>query len=257
MKKLLGIFAHPDDETIEAGGTIAKYVKAGWSADIVVATRGENGTRGSVDILEGKTLADVRSHELTKSAEILGIRSISFLDYIDGTLSQKTPGDIEDQLVRILHDIRPDVVITAEPEGLTNHPDHIKLSYSATYAFQEYAKLRESENTVRSDLPKLYYACFPQSIMTYLVEKGCFSEEAHGKKRKGTEDKRITTVIDIRRFAGKKVMAMDAHQTQRELLEKYVRIQNNPFFIHEYFIHRMTGTVEVFIGKTESVSGRL
>lgn len=257
MKKLLGIFAHPDDETIDAGGTIAKYVKSGWTADLVVATRGEHGPAGDVEIPEGKTLADVRSEELGQAAEILGVRSITFLDYIDGTLSDKTPGDIEDQLIRIVEDIQPDVIITAEPEGLTNHPDHSRLSLSATYAFQTYAKSRHIKHPNDPNPPKLYYACFPQSVISYLVSHKYFPAEANGKPMKGVEDRRVTTVIDISRFANKKVTALDAHRTQREILKKYVSIPKSPFFAHEYFIHRMTGITEVFMGKTDAVSDRI
>lgn len=257
MKQLLGIFAHPDDETIDAGGTIAKYVHTGWAADLICATRGENGTWGDAEKKEGSALADVRSAELEAASKILGVRSVTFLDYIDGTLSEKEPGDIEEALIRILTDIRPDVVITSEPGGMTNHPDHSRLSFSATYAFQEYAKSRNNENPQDTNPPKLYYACFPESMISYLVKNKYFPAEQNGKPMRGVEDKSVTTAIHIARQAGVKVQAMDAHRTQRPVLEKYVRMPQSPFFKNEYFIHRMTGETEIFMGKSDRVSDRL
>ena len=246
MRKLLGIFAHPDDESITAGGTIAKYAKNGWRVDLVSATRGEAGGN-----------ADERTKELESAAAILGVRSITFLDYKDGALSQKTPGDIEDAVLSVLHDIRPDVVITQEPGGMTNHPDHSKLSYAVTFAFQEYAKQCEEKTPDNPNPPKLYYVCYPESMISYLVNHQYFPEELNGKPMRGIEDKKITTVIDIKRFASQKVKAMDEHRSQRERLTKYVAAPQSPFFAKEYFVCRMTGTKEVFMGKNDRVSDRL
>lgn len=255
MKKLLGIFAHPDDESVVAGGTIAKYAKNGWDVDLVCATRGEAGVWSGISHTQEDRLADVRSAELAEAARTLGVRSITFLDYKDGSLAQKKPGDIEDAIIRVLEEIRPDVIVTYEPGGMTNHPDHAKLSYAATYAFQVYAKAHEEETA--DNPPKLYYACYPDSEIAYLIKRKYFPAEINGRPMQGVDDKRITTVIDITRFASDKVNALDAHRTQRENLTKYVSMPKSPFFRHEYFILRMTGVTEVFMGKNDRVSDRL
>lgn len=257
MKKFLGIFAHPDDETVNAGGTIAKYIASGWRVDLICATRGEHGTCGDVTISEKQTLADVRTKELEAAAKLLGVGSVTFLDYIDGTLSEKAPGEIEDVLIQNMEDIHPDVVLTSEPGGMTNHPDHIKLSYATTYAFQAYVKTLQGKNPNVSNEPKLYYACFPESIISYLVKQTYFPAEINGKPMAGVEDKLITTVINIKRFALAKVQALDAHRTQREILAKYVRMPHSPFFEYEYFILRMSGLKEIYMGKNDRVSDRL
>src|SRR3989338_68133 len=232
MRKLLGIFAHPDDESVACGGTIAKYAKNDWQIDFVTATRGDKGGD-----------PDIRTKELEEAAGILGVRSITFLDFKDGKLSGMTPGEIEDALVKVLTQVRPDVVITHEPQGITNHPDHIRMSYAATFAFQEYAK--------DHDEAKLYYACFPETIMSYLVKTKRFPFEHHGRPGHGREDKRMTTVIDIKRFAGTKLKALKSHSTQRSILEKY--LNNDQFFRQEYFVLRMVGLQEVFLGKNDRI----
>ncbi len=246
MKKLLGIFAHPDDESIASGGTIAKYAKAGWQVDLVTATRGESGGSG-----------EVRAKELAEAAEHLGIRSVTFLDYKDGQLAGKVAGEIEDTIVRLLEDMKPDVILTHEPAGITHHPDHIKLSLAATFAFQKYAWTRHEANPDDDNPPKLYYACFPETIISYVVKHKYFPAELFGKPCMGVDDKRVTTVINIKKFSAAKQKALESHATQRSLLSKYLDIPRNPFMNQEYFILRMVGLVEVFMGKNDRISDRL
>ena len=137
MKKLLAVFAHPDDETYLAAGTIAKYVKAGWSADLIMATKGEAGSHGNPQNLRADALGDIHARELQTAAEYIGLRSVTYLDYKDGRLSSLPPGDIEDKLMTIFAEEKPDVVITFEPTGVTNDPDHAKVSLATTFAFQK------------------------------------------------------------------------------------------------------------------------
>lgn len=98
MKRILVVAAHPDDESFMTGGTIAKYADAGWEVDLVTATRGEEGERGPLVQLARDKVGDVRQKELEKAGTVLGIHSITFLGYRDGTLPDRTPGDIEDMV---------------------------------------------------------------------------------------------------------------------------------------------------------------
>lgn len=257
MKKLLGIFAHPDDELYEPGGTLAKYAKAGWQVDLVCATHGEAGERGAYANLDKKEFGVIRQKELESAAAFLGVRSITFLDYLDGKLPNLTPGDLEDKLVKVLNTERPDVVITFEPAGITNHPDHIKLTLSTTYAFQQYATLRYTEAPEDPNPPKLFFVCEPQSIVEYFQKKGYMPDESFSKPWKGVDDKRITTVIDIRRLAASKAKALRSHVSQNVEIEEYLEIPNNPFMKQEYFILRMIGLEEVFLSKNDRISDRL
>ena len=100
MKKILSVVAHTIDESFAVGGTVAKYVKAGWQTEVLCATS---------------------------------------LGYDPGKLSMLTPGTLEDSIYRAMESGIPDVVITFDPTGISNHPDHSKVSFAATYAFQKYA----------------------------------------------------------------------------------------------------------------------
>lgn len=257
MSKLLGIFAHPDDESYMAGGTVAKYVKAGWKADLVCATRGEQGTWGEYSQENGVTLAEIRQKELEGAAASLGFASVTFLDYKDGGLSSLPPGEIEDKIAALLAAEKPDVVITFEPAGITNHPDNIKLTLATTFAFQKYAEDRNDADSEDKNPPKLYYACMPESVVRYFVKQKYFPNESFGRPWQGVEDKKITTVIDIRRVSGAKEKALTMHKSQSEEIVQYLEIPNNPFLSHEYFVLRYIGIAEVFMGKNDRVSDRL
>lgn len=257
MKKLIAVFAHPDDETYMAGGTIAKYVKAGWRVDLLSATKGEVNSHSSEPEVKIEPLGVIHARELEEAAGYLGIRSITFLDYKDGKLNTLSPGEIEDKLMTIFRDERPDVVITFEPGGVTNDPDHAKVSLATTFAFQKYADDRHEESPDDENPPKLYFACQPESSISYLQKIRSYPTEANGKPLKGIEDKKITTVIDISRSASSKVKALRAFASEQNEVESYLAIDNNPFLKQEYFVQRYIGINEVFVGKNDRVSDRL
>lgn len=261
MKHLLIVAAHPDDESFMTGGTIAKYVDMGWEVDLITATRGEEGQTGPLVNLTKDTLGLVRQKELQKAGTVLGIHSVTLLDYKDGTLSARTPGDIEDAVHKKMTELVPDVVITADTTGISNHPDHIKLSYATTFAFQKYAKWIESllktKEPVEQVFPKLYYACIPTSIVEFAIAKKTHPPESFGKPWKGVPDKKITTIIDIRDYSEKKLKALRCHVTQTADVDRSLSIPGQPLMKHEYFIFRMHGTTEVFMGKNDHVADSL
>lgn len=253
MKRLLLVFAHPDDESFSCGGTVAKYVKAGWRVDLICATRGEEGSRGPYVNLAHDQLGDIRQKELQKAGITLGINSITFLGYRDGTLSAQTPGELEDKVHKKMEELVPDAVITTDTTGISNHPDHIKVSFVTTYAFQKYASWIEAQQI----FPKLYYACMPESIAQYLQKKKTLPMESFGKPWRGTPDKHITTVINIMKFASVKKKALSSHVSQQENVDQFLSLPSQPELKHEYFILRMHGTTEVFMGKHDRVSNAL
>lgn len=281
MKTMLLVFAHPDDETISCGGVIPKYRKNGWDIHLLCATRGEIGNRGQYGTLTDDELGAVRQKELERAGQILGISTITFLGYKDGSLPKLTAGELEDVVYKKMAEVAADVVITYEPNGVTNHPDHIKLTLATTYAFQKYAhritllpKLatlkgiivrdltREfrksySECLDKEDESRLYYACMPQSVVVYLQKKHALPMVSFDKPWVGVADKFITTVIDIKQYRTVKIRALREHQTQREDFEDEIAIERNPTFLKEFFILRMQGVYEVFMGNNDRVKDRL
>lgn len=270
-KKMLLVFAHPDDESFNCGGTIRKYVDAGWIVDLICFTRGGAGHYGPYE--ETVDLKAIRSRELEEAAQILGISSVVCFDYDDGKLFEITPGQLEDKLYKILLQYEPDVVITFEPRGVTNHPDHKKLSLSTTYAFQKYAKRQaRGEKLGRRDPrrafmkaippsqkeePRLYYTCMPESVVEYLKAQKVLPDESFGKPWIGVPDKAVTTCIDISAYTEIKVKAIAKHKTQIADAERFLSIDTQPLMYKEYFILRMQGEQEIFMGKHDEVREEL
>lgn len=122
---LLVITAHPDDESFFAAGTVAKYTAEHAHATIVCATRGQRGATGGLCSIE--ELPAVREQELRTAAQILRA-DVVLLDYEDQKLSAARPEEIRRELVALIRRLRPDVILTFDPNGANLHPDHVAIS---------------------------------------------------------------------------------------------------------------------------------
>jgi len=164
--RLMAILAHPDDESLGFGGTLAKYAAEGIHVALVTATRGERGWRGEPDADPGLTaIGQIRETELRSAATALGIDRLTFLDQIDGELAQAESGPVLARIVAEIRAFRPQVVVTFGPDGAYGHPDHIAISQLATSAVvltadPEFRVVGDSE-PVR--VQKLYYRIWTES----------------------------------------------------------------------------------------------
>jgi len=152
--RLLGVFAHPDDETFCAGGTFARYAEQGAEIMVVSASRGQAGQIRDATAGTRRSIAAVREAELRLACERLGITKVRCLDYVDGTLADAELSALTDEVAEVIRDFRPDVVITFGPDGGYGHPDHVTISAVTTAACQ-----RAGGPGYRP--PRLYYRCFP------------------------------------------------------------------------------------------------
>jgi len=134
--RILAVFAHPDDETFCAGGTLARYVAQGAEAMVVSATRGDAGQIRDARVATRRTLGQARERELYAACERLGVQHVRCLDYADGTLQNVDRRELAESLVQIMRAFKPDVVITFGPDGAYGHPDHIAIGEAATLAFK-------------------------------------------------------------------------------------------------------------------------
>jgi LmbE family N-acetylglucosaminyl deacetylase len=132
--RVLGVFAHPDDETICAGGTLAKYADSGSEVRVIAFTRGEAGRIRDASVATRMTLGSIREKELDAAGHMLGVSGSRCLDFPDGGIS-----DLDGELLitlatEMLNEFRPDVVITFGPDGFSGHPDHIAIGAAVTEA---------------------------------------------------------------------------------------------------------------------------
>ncbi|MCY9693028.1 PIG-L family deacetylase [Paenibacillus alginolyticus] len=135
-KKLLAVFAHPDDESFICGGTLAKYASEGVDITLVSATRGEMGRRmGNPPYLNRESMAAAREMELRQACERLGIRQLLFLDIRDKTVEFADEDSLTARIAALINEVDPDVVLTFH-ETLGGHPDHCAIGKATTAAFQ-------------------------------------------------------------------------------------------------------------------------
>jgi LmbE family N-acetylglucosaminyl deacetylase len=129
------VLAHPDDESLGTGGTLAKYAGEGVETYLVTATRGERGRFGETgERPSAEIVGQVREAELRAAASELGLREVTLLGYPDGSLDTVDPTVAQEAISAHLRRIKPHVVITFGPEGAYGHPDHVAISQLTTAA---------------------------------------------------------------------------------------------------------------------------
>ncbi|MCL5438950.1 MAG: PIG-L family deacetylase [Patescibacteria group bacterium] len=224
--KVIFVFAHPDDESFSSGGAIAYLTNRGVSVKLITATKGEAGQVGNPPLTTKEKLGKIREKELRNAAKILGISKIYFLGLIDGTLHKIDSKTIAKKVLEIFKKEKPDAVITFNEEGGSKHPDHIQMHKSTTIAFFEYQKI--SDKHVR-----LYYTVTPKSLIEQFNKSG-LSYNVFGKVE-GTDDKLITTTVNIKNTINIKIKALKCHKTQHKDWERFLKRINLLKFRHEYF----------------------
>ena len=185
---LLAVFAHPEDESFGPAGTLAKYASEGIAVSLVTATRSKNGA--SADELNGK------ARDRVCSCRASGVRRACLFDYRPGELHQVAPNVVEERLVRLIRELRPQVMVTFGPRGLTGDSDNQILNGATTAAFHSAGDPNKFPQHVREGLAayapqKLYYCVIPQSIVSRWGVQGLYA----------VPDNEITTVLDVSSFS--------------------------------------------------------
>lgn len=247
MKKLLVIFAHPDDESHGPGGTLAKYAAEGAQVHYLCATRGEAGSVDSRFLQDGRSIAELRTAELYQAVAELGLAGVSFLDYRDSGM-EGSPDNLhpeslftaplDDVAERIAHHIRrlrPDVVITHDQYGWYGHPDHIKCHLATLRAYEMLYGIHfdaaDCEFIFR--VPRLYVSSFSKSFLKVVVRlMPLFGRDPrrHGQNgdvdllRIASWDVPITARIHVKSYLPAKDEAKAAHASQMPLTQSKNRL---------------------------------
>ena len=130
---ILGVWAHPDDETYLSAGLMAAAVAAGQRVVLAHATRGESGTSDLAR--SGRSFAALRERELAAARAVLGVTEQRFLGYEDGRCSEIPLGKGTRAVAAIIAAVAPDTIVTFGPDGITGHPDHLMVSAWTTAAW--------------------------------------------------------------------------------------------------------------------------
>jgi LmbE family N-acetylglucosaminyl deacetylase len=229
---LLAIFAHPDDETFGAGGTLALVAASGAPTWLVCATDGDlGGVEGARELDR-----ELRHGELRCAMEALGVAEPIFLGYgdsgmegwpkPDGCLALAGEEEVVGRLVEIIRTLHPATILTFDPGGIYGHPDHVTISARATEAFRRTAREAGGPTTLyhqalsRSDLEgweamQAQWAALrgeepaerPEPTADDLLQQRRFRELAR-------PDEDVTTFVDVRPVLDRKLAAFACHASQ-------------------------------------------
>lgn len=243
--RMLLVHAHPDDETINNGSTMAMYAALGAQVTLVTCTRGEEGEVLVPDLAHLAAhatdgLGDHRVEELAEAMKALGISDHRFLGegrvkYRDSGMMGTEPNnrpdvfwqaDIEvasDDLVAVIEEVKPHVLITYDEIGGYGHPDHIQAHRVA---------MRAAEKATWN-IQKIYWNVMPRSV----IQEGIDAMKKIGSDFMGAEkaedlpfakdDSFVHALVDGNAYVEKKMDAMRAHATQIEVDGPFFALSNN------------------------------
>ena len=247
-KRLLLVHAHPDDETINNGVTMAKYAASGAQVTLVTCTRGEE---GEVLVTELANLASDKDDKLGQHREIelkdamtqLGINDYRFLgapnkkwrdsgmmatpqNERDDVFWQADLDEASHELVKIILEIKPQVLITYDEFGGYGHPDHIKAHRVA---------MRATELAAEQgwQISKIYWNTIPRSVIQMGIEKmkevgsDFFGAQSADDLPFAKPDELVTTVVNAPEYVPQKLEAMKAHATQISVDGPFFALSNN------------------------------
>ena len=217
---VVGVFAHPDDEALLAGGTLARYAADGARVAVISCTGGEAGETRDPSV-EPARLPEIRREELRASCARLGVGHLEILGYHDSgvpargdprSLVAASLADVAERIAASLAPLAPDAVITHDPSGGYGHPDHIRTSEATTLAID-----------LLTRRPLLYHAVFPQRVVEAFqraftaagLQAGrAAAAGADMERDAGVPDGVVTTTIDVSAHVLTKLHAVRAHRTQ-------------------------------------------
>ncbi len=252
-RRLLLVHAHPDDESISTGATMAKYAAEGAQVTLVTCTLGELGEVIPAELGHlawdcGGGLGQHRIGELAAACQALGVADHRFLggagrwrdSGMMGTPANDWPGsfwqaDVDEaaaELLGVIRETRPQVLVTYDANGFYGHPDHIQAHRVAWRAFELTDGL----------VSKFYATAIPRSVLAEAMallpdatpergqqpgRAGFARVESLDELPFGTDDEKVTTAIDARRYLGAKLAAMRAHATQIAVDSPFFALSDN------------------------------
>lgn len=221
-RRLLAVFAHPDDESFGPGGTLAKYAAEGVQIAVVIATRGEGSTLGAD--LHGNELGQVRSAELECASDALGISDVRLWSYPDTQLNRIDGQKLVDKVALAISDFRPDVLLAFHPDGITANPDHIAMTKAVVRAFSS-----AGANVGDGHSPALYFWSITDSIAEHLrgISPIPFV---------GVPEKEVSAIIDTSSFLAQQWKAIRCHKSQSDPLPPVLKGRMEAQSGREFFV---------------------
>lgn len=207
---ILAVFAHPDDESLACGGTLARLADSGVRVVLLCATRGERG--GATGPVRDDALGQARVLELNAAARALGISDVILMDHPDGELRWEDVPQFHAEIVAAVRRYRPAAVVTFGADGLYWHVDHIGV----------YERVTTALRSLGAAAPPLYCVTMPPGIMRPIWDAAMargWTAPAKGfwslvPDAFGLHAAPPTVVVDVRDWVTRKIAAILCHETQ-------------------------------------------
>ena len=211
-QKILVFLAHPDDPEFFCGAMIARWAQMGHEIHYCLLTQGQKGTQ--VAGTDPDALAAKRRQEQQKAAEVLGVKSVAFLNYVDGEVFPDY--EMRRQIVRVIRSVKPSILVTSDPRNLfpsenrINHPDHraagqavVDAAFPASGNPAFFPELIESEGLMPHSVREIWLSATSQPNIR----------------------------VDVTRFFAKKLEAIHCHASQIN-----VNLDEFDQYMHERFV---------------------
>lgn len=213
MKRVLCIFAHPDDESFGPSGTIHLLTKT-HEVYLVCLTNGDAGKNSHKT--SKLPLAKIRQRELRASSKFLGTKKVFFLNYADGSLNNLQYHDIAKKIKKISDRLKPEIFITFEPRGVSGHLDHIAASMITSYVFERTPYVK-----------KIMQFCLSKDQTSSMGEYFIYRPDGYSTDV-------IDEVVDISSVRDLKTASMYLHKSQIHDAQRIIKLFGN--FTKEHFL---------------------
>lgn len=211
-KTILGLFAHPDDESMGPGGTFARYAAAGHRVAILTSTDGGAGRLYAERPEDNTELRRLRREETLAACEVLGAEHLGFLGWEDGKLAERSVLEVEETLAGVIRRERPDVVITFHGSGISYHPDHRVMTLATMGAVRgaAIAGWYRSEE-LQALPPHRVTRAFGYTVVADLLDRSMWPRAVFL-----SDPDEVDARIDTTAFADTRWAAIQAHATQQD-----------------------------------------
>ena len=216
MLKLMCVLAHPDDESLGTGGTLAKYAREGIETFLVTATRGERGRfTDGVPRPSDEVVGQTREAELRAAASALGVQNLQILGYPDGALDSVNAATAQDAIAAQIRHVRPHVVVTFGPDGAYGHPDHVAISQLTMAAI-----VRAAGDHAVSKLYHIAWSAATWHAYQTALKKLTCTVDGVERAVTATPEWAVTTRIDTSEVGATVWRAVQCHRTQMSIYTK-------------------------------------
>lgn len=225
------VLAHPDDESMGAGGLVLRHTRAGIPTSLICATYGEKGWMGKPPGAAEKDLPEIRAQELEDAAAALALNGVELWDYPDGGVPGVDQQEITDRIWQQISKQRPRAIVGWGRDGGYGHPDHIAIGACTDAAV---AAMTET------DRPALYHIGVDDQLVEFYREASRLSGDGDSLQLTPIEKPDLLLELDVDEVM-MKLRAIDCHKSQ--LQDWRIAIREHPHLMQKGYGHEPYVTV--------------